>query len=890
MKLAREEKNSWGEGEAHRILGLLAVQKAVYPVAQSEYEQALVLFETAQSPGGIALVHMHLGLVASDMGKPAEAVTLYRRALSEFEALNDLIDQARVLQSLAMTESLTGSEVNAYEMRALELARQAGDKGLTGHILHSMGDHLFVSGDYAGAIEKLNEAASLLQESGDRAGLSRVWTSLGRLYRVHGSYDEAITSYRKGLSIQQELGDKVGVIQSLNAMAIAYSFGGHPQEEMEHYERALALARETGSPRVLAFITGNVGGAYLNRNNDARAIELLEESLRLDPSSSSAENRYLELSGAYQGIERYAPALENADKAVELTRKSANLDILYQSLHSRSRAYQKLGRLPEALTDIQDSIQVAEEIRSKLIPADYLKAGYAERTQDLFSDAVEIHEQAGQSKEAMVVAEEARARAFLDLLASRGIMTGSMLPTASTEANVTESPSSGTGATKREQLNPGVLQTRGADVLKISEAKTTAFLPSRVAAAPPTFDELLFTARRLDSALLSYWVTPDVTFAWVLKPDGTVRGERLAVGSQQLSKLVRATNYGGEELESGPDAAIAAGSKPARPPANSTTRGMQTLVLRGGSTLVLRGRQEAAWRELYKLLIAPLRDALPAKGQLTIVPQGPLFRLSFAALQDEQGHYLVENYSLNYAPSLGVLRETGDRKQQYGRRGPSYLIVADPKIAPSLAEQGLPPLPGARAEARSLARLLPRGETTVLLGPDASKAALRERAAGKTVLHLATHAIVSDDHPFDSFLVLGAMDKSPPEESRLNVQEIYGMDLQTDLVVLSACRTGLGKLSGDGIAGLTRAFFYGGTPSVMATLWDVADEPTALLISDFYKSLQKDPNKSRALQSAQLQLIRRLREGRVRVNTSLGPVSLPEDPVFWAGFVLQGEP
>jgi len=122
------------------------------------------------------------------------------------------------------------------------------------------------------------------------------------------------------------------------------------------------------------------------------------------------------------------------------------------------------------------------------------------------------------------------------------------------------------------------------------------------------------------------------------------------------------------------------------------------------------------------------------------------------------------------------------------------------------------------------------------------------------------------------------------------VQEIYGMDLQTDLVVLSACSTALGKLSGDGMAGLTRAFFYGGAPSVMATLWDVADEPTSLLISEFYKSLLKEPDKSRSLRAAQLRVMRELRAGRVHVKTALGPITLPEDPAFWAGFVLQGEP
>jgi len=320
---------------------------------------------------------------------------------------------------------------------------------------------------------------------------------------------------------------------------------------------------------------------------------------------------------------------------------------------------------------------------------------------------------------------------------------------------------------------------------------------------------------------------------------------------------------------------------------------LPTLRLRGGGDLVLNNsKQEQAWRELYKILISPVRDGLPPNGShLTIVPHGPLFRLSFAALQDADGHYLVENYSLNYAPSLGVLRLTGERKQQLGKPSPSYLIVADPKIAPDLSkDQGLPSLPGARVEARSLVRQLPHGETTLLAGTEASKKAVLDNSAGKTVLHLATHAIVSDNQPFDSFLVLSAGDKSPPTESRLTVQEIYGMDLQTNLVVLSACRTALGKLSGDGIAGLTRAFFYGGAPSVMATLWDVADEPTSLLISDFYKALQKDPDKSQALRFAQLRLIRQLRAGRVKVNTSLGSLTLSEDPVFWAGFVLQGEP
>ncbi len=189
-----------------------------------------------------------------------------------------------------------------------------------------------------------------------------------------------------------------------------------------------------------------------------------------------------------------------------------------------------------------------------------------------------------------------------------------------------------------------------------------------------------------------------------------------------------------------------------------------------------------------------------------------------------------------------------------------------------------------------MARLLPPRAVTVLTGAQALEETVRASVAGKTVVHFATHAIVRDDLPFDSFLALDAAGSSPATDGRLTVQEIYGLDLQADLVVLSACRTGLGKISGDGIVGLARAFFYAGTPSVIATLWDVADEPTFMLLPEFYRSLAKQHEKSRALRAAQLRLLHELRAGRVKVSTPAGELILPEHPVFWASFVLLGEP
>jgi CHAT domain-containing protein len=181
------------------------------------------------------------------------------------------------------------------------------------------------------------------------------------------------------------------------------------------------------------------------------------------------------------------------------------------------------------------------------------------------------------------------------------------------------------------------------------------------------------------------------------------------------------------------------------------------------------------------------------------------------------------------------------------------------------------------------------GENVVLTGAEATEANLRRLAHGAGLLHFATHGIVRDERPLDSFLAL-SRDTAGGDDGRLTVQDIYGLDLQASLVVLSACRTGLGQLSSDGIVGLTRAFFYAGTPSVVATLWDVADEPTYRLVSTFYSRLAAAPDKALALRAAQVSMLRALRAGEVKVGAGPGAVTLPEHPVLWAGFVLVGEP
>ena len=151
LAMAREEKSAWAEGEADRILGLVALRATKYSEAEAEFNQALALFESVPAPASIAHTHGHLGAVKNYLGKPNEALELYRKALSEFEELHDSRDEALVLENFAFIDILSASERDAAMERGLKLARDVGDKKLEASFLHHIGDRMFSAGNFAGA-------------------------------------------------------------------------------------------------------------------------------------------------------------------------------------------------------------------------------------------------------------------------------------------------------------------------------------------------------------------------------------------------------------------------------------------------------------------------------------------------------------------------------------------------------------------------------------------------------------------------------------------------------------------------------------------------------------------------------------------------------------------
>ncbi len=252
-------------------------------------------------------------------------------------------------------------------------------------------------------------------------------------------------------------------------------------------------------------------------------------------------------------------------------------------------------------------------------------------------------------------------------------------------------------------------------------------------------------------------------------------------------------------------------------------------------------------RQLHEILIEPIASLLPTDPNVPVIfiPQGNLFLVPFPALQDANGKFLIEQHTIVTAPSIQVMDLTHQRRQQLGARSleslkPQDVLVAGnptmPSIAPVIGEppQQLAALPAAGAEANAIASFL---NTQAILGARATKVDIMQQMPKARLIHLATHGLLDDIRQLG---VPGAIALAPSSEDNgfLTAGEILELKLNAELVVLSACVTGLGKLTGDGVIGLSRCLMAAGVPRLIVSLWPVSDLSTAFLMINFYENLK----------------------------------------------------
>jgi len=721
--------------------------------------------------------------------------------------------------------------------RAMRLASKLGDRGAQGRIHHVLADRAFATGEYASAVRGLELAVSNLRAAGaaEEISLARALTSLGRARRAHGLPERALDAYREAMAVQKRTGDRFGVVQTWNAMGVAWSHMERPEKSLECYRNGLDEANALGDQSAVRFMEGAVATALLRMGNAAEAIPIFERLLAQNPEPYIARFRLAALADAYLVVGRPLDALTTVDKALAMD-DSSQPDAVATFQFTRARAQAALGRQDAAIADARTTLETYERIRQSLLPLDFVKRGYSDLIQGIFDFTVGALEEAGRHAEAVESAEAARGRALADLMASRLSAPGTAEPGAA--ASERSAATLLTGAGPADGAPPG--------------------LDSPVATRALSSKELSALAAEHRTTIVSYWVGADRSLVWVIRRDGEIFSATLPVTRVRLQQLV---------------------DQAAKPP---------VIAVDGAATHA--DPAERALRALYDTLIAPIDALLPAAGaRLTIVPHGPLFSLPFAALRSGRGRYLVERYALHDVPSGAVLALGASRPLTSATR---WLLVADPQPRPKGA-MTLPALPAAAREIAAAAAMAPAGAVRRLAGAAASERTFRTALADARVVHVAAHAVVPEKDVAGAFLAFGrdrAARPAPDADGRLTAAEIYDLRVGADLVVLSACRSGRGRITGDGVAGFTRAFISAGARTVVASLWDAPDEPARRLMAAFYRQLADGHDKTESLRAAQLALLADLRGGRVKVASPAGEVVLPPHPALWAGFRVHGLP
>jgi len=758
-----------------------------------------------------AYFNQTIGVALRNLGKYEEALVADRLARSVFARYRLDTSVARVDSNIGVAYCETGRYEEA--LAAFALARTVfAAHGMESDVA-AQDEHMASAykalGLYDRALSCLGSARTQFAAEGPSADLAGLDLNEGNLHSQMGNWDEALRFYQ---SAEDLLSDKLVRVDLQKS------------------------------------IIGLTGFRMLLHQNMVRAyggVGRIEDALRVYASArEEAETEkeyanhavlcwnladvYSRLGGHQEALPLYREAVTHLDQQRGDT-GSLEPGIRWFLVADLARCLDRLGQQTDALAAYEEAMTVIESLRGGL-HTEELKLAWGVRTKDVYESLIDLLYRRGEGALGLSYAERCRARTFLDLLAAGPVATLD---------NVT---GMGIGS---EGVNSLVIE---------------ADLDEMIGSLPA------------GTAAVEYFVTENAVFVWVITQAGVQEPLRLEISREDLANQVIAFR---QALEA--------------PPSLGNTADEALL---------------AQARDLYALLVQPIEDKLAGMTHVVIIPSGLLHYLPFAALLDSQGTddslwstqfapgaYFGDQYALSYAPSLVALKYAQEAAGEVHTER-LLLALADPDSGdPALAR-----LPEARVEAEAVAALFSTHE--VYVDTEATETVVQSQSSTASQLLLSTHGLFNAVNPMYSYLVLAPAEGN---DGRLHTYEVFGLDLHADLVVLSACETLLPHLedmkaqtravrgneeedvelspelmeeltSGDEIVGLTRAFLYAGTPSVLSSLWSVYSDATKDLMVAFYGYQNQGLDKAEALQAAQ-------RDVRKQYP----------HPVFWAAFNLVGD-
>jgi CHAT domain-containing protein/tetratricopeptide (TPR) repeat protein len=857
-----------------------------------------------------------------------EAVELYRRS-------GERNWEADAVNNIGLVYSLLGEMQKAMEKfnESLPISREIGDRRGEGVTLHNIGAVYWSLGEPQKALEKLNESLPIRRAAGDRSGEAGTINYIGVVYWSLGEPQKALEKFNESLPISREAGDRsVEAATLTNIGTVYYRSLGETQKALEKLNQALTIRRAAGDRRGEAQVLNNIGTAYRLSGEMKMALEKYNEALtswRAVDDRSGVAATINNIGIVYLSLGEPQKALELYNEALPIRRAVGDRSGEAATLLGIARAEQKRGNLTQARQTIERAISIVESVRAS-IGSQELRASFFASKQDFYESYIEVLMQMQKQNPAasfdalaLAVSERARARSLLELLTEaradirQGVDSSLLERERSLRQRFAARAASQVNILNRKHT-PEEAEAAATEIASITseyeeiQAQIRARSPRYAALTQPqprSLAEIQQLVLDPDTLLLEYSLGENVSHLFAVS--------QTSITSHQLPKRaeIEAATRRVRELLTAP-----------QPQPGDTEAKYQARV---------KESEESYWAqaaELSRMLLGPVASQL-GKNRLAIVSDGALQYIPFAALpapppENDNGRNSAAEHqplfveheivSLPSASTLATLRrETAGRKpaekslavladpvftdddtrvrRDVGKAGAKEKTRFDNSDETDIgfqrmtrsgretgvvgAEAGFGRLINTRREATAISALVPERERMQALDFEASRTtALRPELGEYRIVHFATHGLLNNIHPELSGIVLSLVDKEgQPQDGFLRLQDIFNLKLSAELVVLSACQTGLGKeIKGEGLIGLARGFMYAGAPRIVASLWKVDDQATSELMKRFYQGLlgPEALRPAAALRQAQLSIWKQKRW---------------REPYYWAAFVLQGE-
>jgi len=791
-------------------------------------------------------------------GKVTDAIQLWQQAQQQFRQTQNSAGELQALLRLgaAFVSLDRHQEAIPILKNAIAISKQLQEQRSEAQALGNLGIAYQSLGDYSEAITTHRQAGKLLRDLGDRQGLGQVLTNLGNTFESIGDYSNATIAFQQSLRIAQQTGDQIGETIALGNLGAMSANQGKDQEALALFQQSLDLAKTIPYPPGQASALLNLGSTHHSLRQVDQAISFYRDSLELARKMGDRQRQAEALGAlglAYEDKKQFSVAIRHYEQSLAIGRSLNHPEIQGQALNNLGHALFNAGRLVDAETVLRQAIRLLDNLRPEL--ADRYKVAIFDTQLHTYSLLQQVLVSANKHEAALEAAEWGRARAFAERIARR--LRG-------------ESRQKAQSAGQEGEVRP----IQMADIRRIAKEQKATLVEYAIV----TDDDFKFRGKQRgrESEL----------FIWVVQPTGKLHFRRVDLKPlwQQdlnLEKLVsvsRGCLYPPFSCREVAQPGEVPPRRPPQPASDSAATSPQT-------SPQPQRRVNPAMHRLYQLLIQPIADLLPQdpSDRIIILPLESLYLVPFPALQMADGRFLIEQHTVLTAPAIQVLdltrkikaqRKTGKEDNRYLFN--SALIVGNPTM-PKIGDQALSPLPASETEAKEIADLL---KTKALIGQDATEAKVVRQMSQATIIHLATHGLLEFGQALDDTTIPGAIalapNPSPSTKSTpngiLTATEILDFRLRANLVVLSACDTGRGRITGDGVQGLSRAFISAGVPSVVVSLWAVSDVSTAHLMVHFYQSLLQQPDKAKALRYAMLETMKQYPR-----------------PLDWAAFTLIGE-